>query len=205
MLTRITSYLIGLSIMLLASCHSSRQLAVGSNSSPQLTVGKGVTNTREEGNIHQQKSAPLPYQPPRKKELRKKYAAILQVPSKKIKNYRLYYFVDEWYGVHYKYGGNNKTGIDCSALVQQLYSNVYEAKLRRTTSMQYEDSRKVKKIKRLKEGYLVFFHPSGEKVAHVGIYLRNKYFLHASNSGVTINNLDEKYWNKCFVAGGKVK
>lgn len=196
MLTRIVSYLIVASFLLLASCHSAKKASIASK--PQGTKEPNkATNT--------QQSSTATYHPPRKKVLRKKYAALLHVPSKKIKNYRLYYFVDEWYGVRYKYGGNSKTGVDCSSLTQQLYSNVYELKIRRTSSMQYDDSRKVKKIKKLKEGDLVFFHPSGDKVSHVGIYLRNKYFLHASNSGVAISSLDEKYWNNCFKNGGRIK
>lgn len=195
-MVRIISYLIVAGSLLLSSCHS-----VKNTSTQNVSTAK---NKNQQGNTVS-KNIPAPYEAPRKKELRKKYGAILHVPSKKIKNYRLYYFVDEWYGVRYKYGGNSKNGVDCSSLVQQLYSHVYERKTPRTSSLQYDDSRKLRKKKKLKEGDLVFFHPSGDKVSHVGVYLRNDYFFHASNAGVAISNLNETYWKNCFKAGGRIR
>lgn len=147
-MVRIISHLIVAGSLLLSSCHSAKK-----TSSQSVSAAK---NKNHEQNTAS-KNIPVPYEAPRKKELRKKYGALLHVPSKKIKNYRLYYFVDEWYGVRYKYGGNTKTGVDCSSLVQQLYSHVYEREVPRTSSMQYDDSRKLRKKKKLKEGDLVFF------------------------------------------------
>jgi hypothetical protein len=57
----------------------------------------------------------------------------------------------------------------------------------------------------LQEGELVFFNTRGG-VSHVGVYLFNDYFVHASvKNGVTINNLNEAYYKKKYIGSGRVK
>lgn len=122
-----------------------------------------------------------------------------------IDNIVLYRFIDEWYGVPYRYGGNGKNGIDCSGFSNKLYATVYNTPIQRTAQLQYDASKKVKR-KRLKEGDLVFFDGGGKKITHVGIYLLNGYFVHASTGGgVMISNLKDDYWIKHFVKGGKIR
>lgn len=145
------------------------------------------------------------YQPLNKKALKTKYAALLKVRRKDIKNRQLYSFIDAWLGIKYKWGGNDKNGVDCSGFAQQLYRNVYNTYIVRTSLEQHEKSRTFRRKQRLREGDLIFFRPTGEKVSHVGVYLQNNYFVHVSISkGVTISNLGEKYWRQCFVCGGKM-
>lgn len=112
-----------------------------------------------------------------------------------------------WIGVPYKYGGDDKRGVDCSGLTYNIYSKVYGIRLSRRSSEQYKkDVRRVPKSD-LISGDLVFFSTgNGEKVTHVGIYLKDDKFIHSSSSkGVVINNLEQNYYKRNFVSGGKVK
>jgi cell wall-associated NlpC family hydrolase len=137
-------------------------------------------------------------------ELVSKYAEILQVSSTSIKNIALYQFIDDWYGTKYQYGGLTKSGIDCSGFCNVLYSQVYKKELSRTTS---ELSKQVKKVskQKLEEGNLVFFNIEGKKNAHVGVYLINNKFVHASTSkGVIISSLENPYYIKAYNKGGRL-
>ncbi len=60
-------------------------------------------------------------------------------------NTRLYYFIDEWYGTPYRYGGNTRAGVDCSGFVVQLYTKVFSSSLPRTARQQFDASKKIKK------------------------------------------------------------
>jgi lipoprotein Spr len=58
----------------------------------------------------------------------------------------------------------------------------------------------------LREGDLVFFKINNRKVSHVGIYISNNKFVHASTSrGVVVNDLDEEYYARRFAYGGRVR
>lgn len=113
-----------------------------------------------------------------------------------------------WLGVPYRYGGDSKRGTDCSGFVGQVFDHVYGKKLERSTDkLADKDVRKVGKGS-LKTGDLVFFTTSrkSKKINHVGIFLRNGYFIHASTSrGVIVSNLDEDYYRRTWKKGGRVK
>ena len=121
-------------------------------------------------------------------------------------NHALYVESSNWLGVPYRGGGNSKRGVDCSGLTSAIYKKVYQKNLERNSDDQRKkDCRKVKKGK-LKEGDLVFFHNGRKKkrATHVGIYLKNRKFIHASTSqGVIISRLDEDYWDKHWLNGGR--
>lgn len=120
-------------------------------------------------------------------------------------NRRLYEAVNSWLGVPYKYGGTDRNGIDCSAFVGVVYREVYGVNLSRTSYDMLKDVKLVSKSQ-LKEGNLVFFTNSKGKVSHVGIYLKEGLFAHASTSnGVSVSRLDDSYWKKHFYKGGKVE
>jgi cell wall-associated NlpC family hydrolase len=132
-----------------------------------------------------------------------KYASIIGVPI--IENKKLYVFIDSWYGTKYKYGGITKAGIDCSGFCNVLYSEVYNKPIKRTTADIAKEITKVKKSS-LREGDFVFFNISKKKNAHVGIYLANNKFVHASSSkGVIISSLDNPYYIQTFNKGGRIK
>ena len=121
-------------------------------------------------------------------------------------NHALYVESGHWIGVPYRGGGTTKRGIDCSGLTSAIYKKVYRKSLERNSDDQRKkDCRKVKKSK-LKEGDLVFFHNGRKKkrATHVGIYLKDRKFIHASTSqGVIISRLDEEYWKKHWLSGGR--
>lgn len=122
-------------------------------------------------------------------------------------NRKLYIASAEWIGVPYRAGGDNKRGTDCSGLVSQLYKQVYNIRLSRSTDEQLKESNKVS-CRNLREGDLVFFtsRASKKRVAHVGIYLKNGKFIHASTSkGVIVSSLNEQYYTQYWLRGGRVK
>lgn len=115
-------------------------------------------------------------------------------------------FIEEWYGVPYRFGGTTKRGIDCSAFVQELYGEVYQVNMRRTSREQFATSVYVKDVKELEAGDLVFFKIQTRDISHVGVYLGDGKFVHASRSqGVVISDLDHVYWRKYYVGGGKIE
>lgn len=133
-----------------------------------------------------------------------KYAMMLEVDVESLKNLTLLGFIDNWFGTRYRMGGTNKKGIDCSALTSSLMMAVYGFAVPRTARQQYQATRHIEKYE-LKEGDLVFFNTRGG-VSHVGLYLNNDYFVHASSSeGVTISSLDDNYYSKRFICGGRVE
>jgi len=123
--------------------------------------------------------------------------------NKRSKN--LYSFIDSWYGTPYRFGGTTRKGIDCSAFMMEIFNNVYKYKLPRTSRDQYKISDKINNINDLREGDLVFFKIRTKDISHVGIYLGEGKFAHASSSkGVVISDLGSNYWSKYFVGGGRV-
>ncbi len=134
-----------------------------------------------------------------------KYAEMINLQPTEINNYSLYNFIDNWYGARYKYGGADKSGIDCSAFSQRLYEDIYGMDLERTARQQRRSCERIKQLADAKEGDLVFFHVRSFRISHVGVYLANGYFVHASRSkGVVISSLDSKYWRRRLATCGRV-
>jgi len=136
--------------------------------------------------------------------LQAKYAMLLNVEVESITNLQLYSFINEWFGAPYHMGGNDKDGIDCSGFSCTLLRKIYSVNPPRTAKEQYEASTHVSKDN-LCEGDLVFFNTFGG-VSHVGVYLANGYFVHAStNYGVIISSLSEGYYKEKFIGAGRMK
>lgn len=140
------------------------------------------------------------------KAIENKYAEILVVPDKVISNnLSLYLFVDEWNGVPYKYGGKTKQGVDCSSLSTILYREVYNKSVIGSSADLFTFCNPIKK-EDLKEGDFVFFKIGQSKISHMGVYLQNNKFVHATTKkGVMINDLDEAYYKKYFYKAGRLK
>ena len=131
-----------------------------------------------------------------------KYALLLNTEVEQIQNRQLYQNIDDWYGTRYKLGGTTKNGIDCSAFVQTIFLSSFGVTLPRMAKDQYKVTRRISRTE-LQEGDLLFFNTRGG-VSHVGIYLRNNKFVHASVSGVMISDMFEPYYVKHFIAAGRV-
>ena len=133
-----------------------------------------------------------------------KYAVLLNTPAEQVKNTRMFEFIDEWYGTPYRLGGTTKKGIDCSAFTQFLFTSVYSVSIPRTAREQYNLTSRISRTE-LKEGDLLFFNTRGG-VSHVGVYLQNNKFVHASTSGgVMISDVFDEYWARKFVGVGRLK
>ena len=133
-----------------------------------------------------------------------KYAEIMNVDKSNIQNGRLYAFIDQWMGTPYKFGGQDKDGVDCSGLAQLLEQEVYNINIPRMTSQQVTTIKR-KYEEDLQEGDLVFFDFDGKKFSHVGVYLQNGYVVHASTRrGVMIVRLKDPSMYKYFSRAGSV-
>lgn len=104
---------------------------------------------------------------------------------------------ERWAGTPYRIGGTGRNGIDCSALVQAIFSETFRLQLPRSTSEQVREGTEVSRDE-LQVGDLVFFRPPG-RYDHVGIYVGDGYFLHASTSqGVMLSELSNNYWQRYY-------
>ncbi|MGY4537204.1 putative lipoprotein NlpC [Mucilaginibacter sp. UYNi724] len=138
------------------------------------------------------------------KEIAEKYSELMGVKRNEIQNGRLYSFIEEWFGVPYRFGGMGKDGVDCSGLVSLLQLQVYDQPLPRTCAMQVNVIKR-KFEEELKEGDLVFFDFDGKQFSHVGVYLQNGYFVHASTrKGVLVARLHDNGIYKFFSRGGSI-
>lgn len=106
----------------------------------------------------------------------------------------------EWAGTHYRLGGSSKFGIDCSAFTQTTFAKVFGVSLPRSTSEQRYVGKQINKSE-LQQGDLVFFRRNH----HVGVYIGNNKFMHASTSkGVTIDSLNDHYWSRTYSQSRRV-
>lgn len=116
----------------------------------------------------------------------------------------LYYEVYDWAGTRYKYSGDSKKGIDCSGFVSKMYEDAYCIKLKGGSRDIWSTVQPLEKNE-LKEGDMLFFKIRKGEISHIGIYLANNKFAHASvKMGVMISDLDEDYYKKRFYKGGRV-
>lgn len=108
-------------------------------------------------------------------------------------------------GVPYRAGGDSRRGMDCSGFVTRVFQECYQLELPHNASQIYLKCQKISKTD-LILGDLVFFsNQSRKKVTHVGIYLGNNYFVHASESyGVTISGLTGKAYRSSFFGTGRI-
>jgi murein DD-endopeptidase / murein LD-carboxypeptidase len=187
------TYTLGFFLTMLASCSGSRkstnqyETIVVKPADPSLTLPNASAE----------------------RKLMARYAAFMKISSDSLSNVVLYAFIDKWLKTPYKYGGIDEKGIDCSAFIQRLLGDVYNIQVPRTSAQQFftKNVEAFHDKSYFSEGDLVFFCTvPGNPISHVGMYLKNRYFINAStSSGVSLANLDDPYWKKRFVAAGRVR
>lgn len=108
----------------------------------------------------------------------------------------------EQIGSPYRYGGDNKSGFDCSGLVHYSYLQIGKH-VPRTTRDLWRQSRPVSAVN-LQVGDILFFKIDG-KMSHVGMYLGDGRFVHAPSTGkrVTVASLDSAFYQQAFIRGGR--
>lgn len=131
------------------------------------------------------------------------FSQVMGVALSATSNVKLFQFVYDWIGTPYRFGGNSKRGVDCSAFTKELYTNVFNLTIKRNSRDIFSMVSPVAKDE-LKEGDLVFFKIHSRSISHVGIYLGDGRFAHASMKGVAISNLDDAYYSRYFYKGGRL-
>jgi len=113
----------------------------------------------------------------------------------------------KYINVPYQYGGNSKSGIDCSAFTQSIYKNTLSVNLLRSAREQYKQGEGISDVGELRFGDLVFFNTrENVRPGHVGIYIGDNLFAHASTKkGVTISSINHSYYKTRFMGGRRVK
>jgi cell wall-associated NlpC family hydrolase len=175
---------------------------------PQVAAGIAETKTEEQQTIYSDSRTKASGNNPTSVEnvsaLQLKYSVLLNTEAEQIENTELLKAVDEWYGTRYRMGGDTKKGIDCSAFVQAVYRAAFSVAVPRTAFEQFKACNRISATE-LKEGDLLFFNTTGG-VSHVGIYLRNNKFVHASSSrGVTVSDIFEPFYLKRFLGAGRIQ
>ncbi|HLC83336.1 MAG TPA: NlpC/P60 family protein [Bacteroidia bacterium] len=141
---------------------------------------------------------------PQKQSIEQFYAAHQLAPDSACSPY-LYYQVYDWLGTKYKYAGRSKKGIDCSGFVSTMYKNTYCINLMGGSRDIWPTVKPIEKDD-LIEGDILFFKIKKGQISHVGVYLGNNKFAHASvHSGVIISDLNEEYYKKYFFKGGRIQ
>lgn len=150
----------------------------------------------------------VPAQAPEKEDdqesLAKDYMSqIMGVALNATSNVKLFQFVYDWIGTPYHFGGSSKKGIDCSGFTKELYEKVFNLDIKRNSRDIFSMVTPVAKDD-LKQGDLVFFKIHSRSISHVGIYLGDGRFAHASSRGVAINNIGDSYYSRYFYRGGRM-
>ncbi len=111
----------------------------------------------------------------------------------------------DWLGTPYKFGGTSNKAIDCSGWTQRIFIECADILLPRTAREQVTVGRKIT-FNNLEFGDLIFFHTYSRKFAsHVGIYLGDNLFAHASSRfGVTVSSLQSTYYKNRFIGGRRL-
>lgn len=110
---------------------------------------------------------------------------------------RIHAYYLSWSGTPHRWGGNSRAGVDCSGFVQRVFRDLFDRQLPRSTRLQADVGYTVSPDA-LRPGDLVFFNIP-HKVRHVGVYLSDGKFVHASTSkGVIQSSLASPYWRKHY-------
>ena len=140
------------------------------------------------------------------KSFAKKYKYLNKLGNSLTPREKLLFEIVDYIDTPYQYGGNTHSGIDCSAFTMNVFKKAVNKKLPRTASEQFEEGSSISNFESLRFGDLIFFNTTRRAYpGHVGIYLGNYLFAHASQSqGVIISSLKSEYYKSKFVGGRRV-
>ena len=132
------------------------------------------------------------------------FSQVMGVAVSATSNTKMYQFIYDWLGTPYRLGGDTEKGIDCSGFAYKLYDKTFNTIIGNNSRNIFSMVNPINKTE-LKEGDLVFFKIGSKSISHVGVYIGDNKFAHASSSkGVMISNLDEPYWQRYFYKGGRI-
>ncbi len=163
------------------------------------TLYKNITDVEEKNNPLLKEAPVVSYEPIITPEEYKKLLEEESSVSKnnvKDMNEEIMDFYNEWKNVKYRFGGNSKKGIDCSAFTQRIYKEKFDIKIPRSTRTQVKVGTEVAKSE-LELGDLIFFK-TGKVDRHVGVYMGNGDFMHASIKGVKFSKVDKPFYKKAY-------
>jgi cell wall-associated NlpC family hydrolase len=107
-------------------------------------------------------------------------------------------------GTPYEHGGESLNGIDCSGYTMKVFKNSLGKSLPRSSAQQSKIGSHVR-FNELKFGDLLFFNTTGDPASHVGIYLGDDLFAHASVTlGVTISSLQSSYYKNRYESARRI-
>lgn len=183
---------------------STRFLIADTNNEDEEKVYSTVYNEEEEENFDNEYIHDEAYIQLKQHELIDSLSNVYEQLDNLILYNELIKVFDDWKGVKYKWGGDSKSGIDCSALTRRVYRKVFSYELPRVSVDQAKQGKIVSR-ENLKPGDILFFRPRN-RVNHTAVYVGNSLFINASSSkGVVMSSLDNKYWGKYFKYGVRVE
>ncbi len=149
---------------------------------------------------------PVEDNPVSKDEFLRKYEKIESFSAALTTREKILFEIINYLDTPYLYGGINKNGIDCSAFTQNVFSHSVGLKLPRTAREQFRVGDQVNR-NQLKFGDLLFFNTTSRSYpGHVGIYMGENLFAHASRSlGVTVSSLESTYYKTRYIGARRVK
>ncbi len=131
-------------------------------------------------------------------------APVVPATAETFKDQKMMDNILAWMGTPYEYGGDSRKGIDCSAFTREIFKESAGISLPRSTEEQVKLGKPVEKDN-LKFGDLIFFNTTGENPSHVGIYIGDDMFAHASVSfGVTLSSMYSSYYKKRYTEARRV-
>jgi lipoprotein Spr len=116
----------------------------------------------------------------------------------------LYESAYSWMGTPYRWAGTTRKGVDCAALVRNVYKEAYGMKLS-GNAISFANIVEPVQKEDLQEGDLIFWAIGSKSITHVGIYLRDGYFVHATTGyGVRIDHLSAAYYTRWYHSAGRL-